>query len=306
VDFAYSIHTDVGNRCVGAKVNGRLVPLKYKLVSGETVEILTSSHHKPSKDWLRFVKTSRARTKIQHWIKGEERERSTTLGREICEREFRKQNLNLSKLLNTKATQEALRTMNLKDVDEFFRLVGYGKLSSRQLVRHFVSRESEREESKVRKFTRRITRDTSRGIKVKGVGDVLVRFGKCCNPIPGDKIKGYITRGRGVTVHSAQCVHVQGIDGERLIEVDWDTGETVIYPAKIKVLCLDKKGMLADISSSISLAEGNISSARVHVTEDKRAIGTFDVEVSDLQHLQAIIRSITRISGVLKVDRVTA
>jgi GTP pyrophosphokinase len=307
VDFAYSIHTDVGNRCFGAKVNGRLVPLKYTLVSGETVEILTSARHKPSKDWLRFVKTSRARTKIQQWIKGEERQRSIALGRELCEKEFRKHGMNVAKLLGSDKVGEALRAMNLKDVDEFFRLVGYGKLSSRQLLRHFVSREAEREESRAKKPVRKIRRrSTPSGIQVKGVGDVLVRFGKCCDPIPGDKIKGYITRGRGVTVHGAECVHIQGVNGERLVEVDWDTRERVIYPAKIRVLCLDKKGMLADISSSIALAEGNISSAQVHVTEDKRAINTFEVEVNSLHHLEAIIRSVAKVSGVLKVDRVTA
>jgi len=307
VDFAYSIHTEIGHRCVGARVNGRLVSLKYQLKNGDIVEIITSPQQKPSKDWLRFVKTSRARTKINHWIKLEERSKSIELGKEICEKEFRKHGLNFSKLSKKEVMGRYLSELKLKNEEELFASIGYGRIAAKQLVGKFISPEElerrERGESRIRKVARRLTGKDKSGIIVKEIDDIMVRFGKCCNPLPGEKIRGYITRGRGITIHSYDCIYIQGCDQERLIDVEWDQREKLVYPVKIEVTSVDKKGLLAAISSSISLAEANISNAYARTLEDQKAVSTFEVEVNDLEHLRNVIRSIEKVKGVIKVSR---
>jgi len=307
VDFAYSIHTEIGHQCVGARVNGRLVSLKYQLKNGDIVEITTSPQHKPSKDWLRFVKTSRARTKINHWIKLEERSKSIELGKEICEKEFRKHGLNFSKLSKKEVMDRCLSGLKLKNEEELYASIGYGRISAKQLVYKFISPEElerrEREESRIKKVARRLTGKSKSGIIVKEIDNIMVRFGKCCNPLPGEKIRGYITRGRGVTIHTYDCIYIQGCDQERLIDVQWDQREKFVYPVKIEVTSVDKKGLLAAISSSISLAEANISIAYARTLEDQKAVSTFEVEVNDLEHLQNVIRSIEKVKGVIKVSR---
>lgn len=307
VDFAYSIHTEIGHRCVGARVNGRLVNLKYQLKNGDIVEIITSPQHKPSKDWLRFVKTSRARTKINHWIKLEERSKSIELGKEICEKEFRKHGLNFSKLSKKEVMDKYLSELKLKNEEELFASIGYGRIAAKQLVCKFISPEElerrEKGESRIKKVARRLTGKDKSGIIVKEIDDIMVRFGKCCNPLPGEKIKGYITRGRGVTIHAYDCIYIQGYDQERLIDVEWDQREKFVYPVKIEVTSVDKKGLLAAISSSISLAEANISNAYARTLEDQKAVSTFEVEVNDLEHLRNVIRSIEKVKGVIRVSR---
>jgi GTP pyrophosphokinase len=307
VDFAYSIHTEIGHHCVGARVNGRLVNLKYQLVNGDTVEIITSTQHKPSKDWLRFVKTSRARTKINHLIKQEERSRSVELGREICEKEFKKRGLNFFKLSKKDIMGKWLSELKLKNEEELFASVGYGRISAKQLVYAFIppeeQREKEKEVSGIRKVARKLTGEKKSGIIVEEIDNILVKFGKCCNPLPGEKIKGYITRGRGVTVHTYNCVYIQGCDQERLIDVEWDQKRKFAYPVKIEVASVDKKGILAEISASISTAEANISNANARTIEDQKAVSTFELEVNNLKHLKNVIRSIEKIKGVIKVSR---
>jgi GTP pyrophosphokinase len=307
VDFAYSVHTDIGHRCVGARVNGRLVPLKYQLHNGDTVEIITSPQHKPSKDWMRFVKTSRARTKINHWIRLEERSRSIELGREICEKEFKKQGLNFLKLFKKGSMGKLLAALKLKNEEELFASIGYGRISAKQLLNKFIAPEelkkSERARSKIRKTAKRIIGANESGVIVKEIDHIMVKFGKCCKPLPGEKIKGYITRGRGVTVHTYDCIYIQGCDQERLIDVRWDDRKKFIYPVKVEVTSIDKKGLLAEISASISSAEANISNATARTLEDNKAVSTFDVEVSDFKHLRSVIRSIEQVKGVIKVNR---
>jgi len=307
VDFAYSIHTEIGHHCVGARVNGRFVSLKYQLRNGDIVEILTSPQHKPSKDWLRFVKTSRARTKINHWIKLEERSKSIELGKEICEKEFRKHGLNFSKLSKKEVMDRYLSELKFKNEEELFVSIGYGRISAKQLVYKFISPEElerkEREESRIRKIARRLTGVSKSGIIVKEIDNIMVRFGKCCNPLPGEKIRGYITRGRGVTIHTYDCIYIQGCDQERLIDVEWDQREKFVYPVKIEVMSVDKKGLLAAISSSISMAEANISNAYARTLEDQKAVSIFEVEVNDLEHLRNVIRSIEKVKGIISVSR---
>ena len=307
VDFAYSVHTDIGHRCVGARVNGRLVPLKYQLHNGDTIEIITSPQHNPSKDWMRFVKTARARNKINHWIRLEERSRSIELGREIGEKAFRKQGLNFSKLLKRGGMEKLLAEFKLNNEEELFASIGYGRISAKQLLNKFIAPEdlkkSEREPSKIRKTARRIIGANETGVIVKEIDDIMVKFGKCCKPLPGEKISGYITRGRGVTVHRYNCAYIQGCDQERIIDVRWDDRKKFIYPVKVEVTSIDKKGLLAEISAAISAAEANISNASARTLEDNKAVSTFDLEVSNFKHLQSVIRSIEQVKGVIKVNR---
>ncbi|GAM08206.1 GTP pyrophosphokinase [Geobacter sp. OR-1] len=308
IDFAYSVHTDVGHRCVGAKVNGKLVPLKHELKTGDIVEVVTSPHHTPSKDWLKVVRSSRARNKIRAWIKTEERKRSITLGREICDKEFRRYSLNFSKLQKTGEIKKLAVDFGLVADDDLMAAVGYGKLSSHQLIGKLIPAEKleqqqERKESRVGKVIEKLTRKSSSAIQINGVDDVLVRFGKCCNPVPGDDIIGFITRGRGVTVHTSDCPLARESDPERRIDVAWNRDKRAALPVKIRVFCHDEKGILANISLAITNCEANISSATIQSTVDKRGINNFEIEVTDVDHLNRVIKSIMQIKGVIKVDR---
>lgn len=309
IDFAYSVHTDIGYRCVGAKVNGKLVPLKYELKTGDIIEIITSPHHTPSKDWLKIVKTSRARNKIRAWIKTEERNRSISLGREICEKEFRRYSNNFAKLQKSGDIKKVAVEFGFLTEDDLMAAVGYGKLSSVQVLGRLVPQEkleeraAERKESRLEKVFERLTGKSSSAIQINGVDDVLVRFGKCCNPVPGDDVVGFITRGRGVTVHTADCAVARESDPERLISVTWNRGKNASLPVRIRVSCHDEKGILASITQAITDCEANISSASVQSTLDKKGINTFEVDVIDLDHLTRVINSVRKIKGVFKVER---
>lgn len=309
VDFAYSIHTEVGRRCSGAKVNGKLVPLDYKLKNGEIVEIMTSPHHVPSRDWLKFVKTSRAKTRIRQWVKIEERERSIALGKEICEREFRKHGVSLASYVKSGELAKAASELSIQSVDDLLASVGFGKISPlRVLGRLIPSKDLEkagRAGALERLVKRVIKRKDKGGIKVKGVEDVMIRLGKCCNPLPGEPIVGYITRGRGVTVHTTSCPRIMTEDGERRVDVEWDVSEDVVHPVKIQVLSFDKKGLLADISGVISQSEANILEAEVHTSLDKRAVSNFVIEVTDANHLNMVVASLKKLKNIIKVTRLT-
>ncbi len=307
VDFAYSIHTDVGHQCIGAKVNNRIVPLNYQLQSGERVEILTSSSHTPSKDWLNYVKTSRAKAKIRQWIKTEQREQSVALGKAICEKDFRKFNLNLSKLLKSGEMARVTNDFSFHEVDDLLAAVGYGKISANQIIGRLVpserlEKEKAKEETRLARLIKRVTKKPHDAIIVKGIEDVMIRFAGCCNPVPGDKVVGYITRGRGVTVHTADCSSVLSDDSDRRVEVEWDLRKDYSHPVRIRIISSDRKGLLADISSSLTSNQANIVNAQVTTKED-RAIGTFQIEIRDLKHLQQVTRSLEKIKGVLQVKR---
>jgi len=308
VDFAYSIHSDIGHRCVGAKVGGKLVPLKYQLKSGDTVEILTSPNHHPSKDWLKFVKTSRAQTKIRQWVKKEQRERSIALGREICEKEFRRFKLNFAKLLKSGEIQKLASDFGVHSADDLMASVGYGKISPKQIAGKLVSPEKleageKKKESRIEKIIHLVKKGPQDAIKIKGVDDMMVRFASCCNPLPGDKITGFITRGRGITIHTANCSNVLNNDPQRKVKVEWDVKHKQTHPVRIRVICADRQGLLADISSSISSNEANITNAQLSTTQNKRAICTFAVEIRDLNHLRRVIASLEKIKGMVTVER---
>ncbi len=308
IDFAYSVHTDIGHRCVGAKVNGKLVPLKYEMKTGDIIEVITSPHHTPSKDWLKLVKSTRARNKIRAWIKTEERKRSIVLGREICEKEFRRYSLTFGKLQKTGELKRAAVEFGFVGEEDLMAAVGYGKLSCNQILGKLLSEEKlaetrEQKETRISKVLGKLTKKSSSAIQINGVDDVLVRFGKCCNPVPGDEIVGFITRGRGVTVHTADCAFALESDPERRVEVAWNRAKQAALPVKIRVSCHDQKGILAGIAQVIANCEANIASATVQSTLDKKGINLFEIDVMDLDHLNRVMNSIMKVNGVIKVER---
>ncbi|MDD2541855.1 MAG: bifunctional (p)ppGpp synthetase/guanosine-3',5'-bis(diphosphate) 3'-pyrophosphohydrolase [Desulfuromonadaceae bacterium] len=309
IDFAYSVHTDIGHRCVGAKVNGKLVPLKYELKNGDIVEVITSPHHTPSKDWLKIVKSSRARNKIRAWIKIEERKRSIVLGREICEKDFRKYSINLQKIQKSGEFKKIAAEFGYAADDDLLAAVGYGKISSNQIVAKILPEEklkerAEHKETRLESVINKLKGRSSSAVEIGGLDDVLVRFGKCCNPVPGDEIIGFITRGKGVTVHTSDCQFALESDPERRVDVAWNKVKSAVLPVKIRVLCHDAKGILATITLAITNCEANIVSAQIQSTIDQRGENIFEVNVTNLAHLQKVMNSLMKIKGVIKVERI--
>jgi len=308
IDFAYAVHTKVGEHCVGAKVNGKLVPLRYTLRQGDIVEVVTSPNQHPSRDWLKIVKSTRARSKINQWLKVEERARSLALGRELFEREARKYRLNPSALLGGDAVKQAVADAGFPGLDDLLASIGYGKTSVHQVLGRLAPAPLPDAGAEARPKAGARPR-TESGVKIRGVDDLLVRFAKCCSPVPGDQIVGFITRGRGLTVHTRDCLTVAKsvLDRERLINVEWDGEEpgTATRPVRIAVyISNDRPGLLAEITGAISSRNGNITKAEVTVTEDKRGLNHFVVEVADLRQLQEIMAAIRAIRDVMNVERV--
>ena len=307
VDFAYLIHTEVGNQCAGAKVSGRIVPLQYELKTGDTVEIITNKKGHPSKDWLNFVKSVKARSRIRQWIKTEEKERSLTLGREMCEKAFRKDRLNFNTLLKSEDMGKVVEYFGFKTIDDLIASVGYGKITPLQIIRKITPKPEpdEKHESILEKIISRVRKKKPKaGIVVKGVDDILVKFGKCCQPVPGDPITGYITRGYGVTVHRTRCVNALKMSPERQIDVQWNLDLVDTYPVKIRVRSYDRVGMLADIAATISKNGANIVSASTETRESKIVDSFFTIAVEDTNHLKKVVSAIRKISNIQEVKRI--
>jgi len=307
VDFAYAIHSDVGHRCVGARVNKRLVPLKTELMNGDMVEVLTSTNQTPSKDWLKFVKTSKARNRIRQWVKTQQREKSIELGRELLEKELRKFGRSLKKVLTSAEFKETYEDLGFHGADDILAAIGYGKISLGQVLGRIFPEEKPKPQpprkGPIGQVLEKIRKRPSNGIRIHGVEDILVRFAKCCNPLPGDPIAGFITRGRGVTVHTADCPHVLEGDPARRVDVEWDMRKKASRPVHIRVHCVDQKGMLAGITGAITTCEANIVSANVLSTPGHKGVNNFEVDVQDLDHLNRVIKAIMKIKGVYKVER---
>ncbi|MFQ5881734.1 MAG: RelA/SpoT family protein [Candidatus Methylomirabilales bacterium] len=308
IDFAFAIHTDIGLHCAGARVNGRIVPLRYELHNGDIVEILTSPNQRPSRDWLKIVKTSRARGRIKAWIKNEERIRSVALGKELLEKELRKLGKVRGPLLKIETFAQALQRCGMSSEEELYAAIGYGKVSPRQAVLKLLPPEQAQavaeEESRERKPR---VKAAEEGIQIEGVDDILVHFAKCCNPLPGDEIIGFITRGRGVAIHTGDCPNIVAFryDRERQIRVRWDKRVTIPHQVKILVtIGEDRPGLLAEISAAISSTNTNIAQAEIKVTEEKRGRNTFVLEVLDLKQLEIAIQAIRRVKGVMGVERI--
>ena len=310
VDFAYTVHTDVGHQCVGARINGRMVPLRTRLQNGDIIEIVTQSGHKPSRDWLTFVATSRARSKIRHVLLTEERTRSIELGRRLFDKEARRFSLNPTTLLDSPELGKFATEYGAKSPEELLAHIGYGKLSARTVLQKSVPQGQLHEASPVVSMVRRVLRPGSASadkIKVRGADDVMVFRAKCCNPIRGEKIVGYITRGKGVSVHSSSCPNVVNLmfDPERRIDVEWDSTGTdqASYVVRLTMQVEDRKGMLAEISAKISDINTNITNMEARTGEDQQARIDMTVEIRDMKHLEKVIKSIKGVQGVLGVER---
>jgi len=311
VDFAYAIHTDVGHRCVGARVNGRMVPLRTRLKNGDIVEIMTNPNHKPSRDWLNFVATSRARNKIKHLIQEEEKRRAIDLGRKLLEKEAKRFQVNLEKLLEGDGFAKAAADLAVQKVDELFAQLGYGKLSPKVVLDKLVPGEL-KERAPDNLVVSAVKRVLSPGaaaadrIKVRGADDLMVFRARCCNPIRGEKIVGYVTRGKGVSVHSANCPNVVNLqyDPERRIDVEWDKGGDVApYTVRLTMEVENRKGMLAELSSKIADINTNIVNLEATTGSDPLARIDMTVEIQDLKHLEKVMKSIRGVEGVLGVER---
>jgi GTP pyrophosphokinase len=312
VDFAYIIHTDVGNQCVGARVNGKMVPLRTRLQNGDIVSILTQAGHKPSRDWLTFVVTSRARSKIKHVLQGEERSRSIELGRRLFEKEARRFDLNPKTVLESEELAKFATEYGAQKPEELLAHIGYGKLSARTVLQKSVPGGQLKErpaDSAVVSVVKRVLRSGSANdkIKVRGTDDIMVFRAKCCNPIRGEKIVGYITRGKGVSVHAATCPNVLNLmfDPERRIDVEWDTttSDQAPYTVRLTMQVEDRKGMLAEISAKVSDINTNITNMEARTGDDQQARIDMTVEISDVKHLERVIKSIKGVQGVLGVER---
>jgi guanosine-3',5'-bis(diphosphate) 3'-pyrophosphohydrolase len=309
VDFAYAIHTDVGHQCVGARVNGKMVPLRARLRNGDIVEILTTAGHKPSRDWLNFVTTSRARNKIKHFIHAEEKERSIELGRKLFDKEAKRYGLNVKQLTEPETMTRVLTEYGMGKADELYAALGYGKVSPKTVLAKFVPQTELKEappEGGIASVVRRVLGGTGDDkITVHGIDDLMVFRARCCNPIRGEKIVGYITRGKGVSVHSATCSNVLNLlyDPERRIAVEWAKGtDGTPYTVRLTIQVEDRKGILADVSSKIAGINTNIRNVEATVDDQMGRID-MTVEISDVKHLQKVIKSLRSIAGVVDVER---
>jgi GTP diphosphokinase / guanosine-3',5'-bis(diphosphate) 3'-diphosphatase len=307
IDFAYAIHTEVGHRCTGAKVNGRIVPLKYRLKNGDIVEIQTQMNHTPSRDWLALVKTSRARNKIKHWINVAQRQRAVEIGKKLLEKEARRFDVGLKKIAEEEY-QRVARDYGCSQVDDLYADIGYGKFSARQvLVKLAPNIPAEAgQASRISSTLKRalgLERDVA--IQVHGYDDLLVYRAKCCNPIRGEEIVGYVTRGKGIAVHSKSCPNVQNLmyDTDRRIKVEWVGPKFSLYPVKLTLLTADRQGLLADVTSAISGVRSNIQNIEAQ-TGDGGASIDVTLDIVDLHHLEQIISSLKKINGVYQVERV--
>jgi len=322
IDFAYAVHSSVGDHCSGARVNGMIVPLRYQLRNGDTIEIITNPNQKPNKDWLKLVKTARARTKIRYLLRKEHREKAIVLGKDLLEKALRKHGMAYARATKEGAIDAAAKELRLADADELVIQVGYGKITVQQVVEKIVpsaakpakgtkgktDQPPERTSGVFRSLFRRVTRrHSTSGIKVAGEEDIMVRFAKCCSPLPGDPVVGFITRGRGVTVHRRDCDKALDLDPDRRVDVEWDGASTkAAHEVAIQVLCADKPGLLAHISQSFTDQGVNISQAHCRATDNGRAVNTFKAQVKDLDQLKTVIRALSRIKGVYSVDRVSS
>ncbi len=313
VDFAFSVHTDVGLRCAGAKVNGRLVPLESKLVNGDVIEIVTnkSEHAGPSRDWLNFVKSPRARSKIKAWFSKERREEAIDAGRESIARQMRKAGLPLQKIFAGHALLELAHDMHYADIDALYNAVGDGHVSSASIVEKLtasMSSEDSHPEVTIENIPTgvQVTKRTSSAVEVEGVDDVLVKLARCCTPVPGDGIMGFITKGSGVSVHREDCINATDLrtqQGERVVGVKWLLGAASLFLVNIQVEALDRARLLADVTRTLSEQHVNILSAAVSTTKDRVAISRFTFEMADAKHLDSVLAAVRNIEGVYDVYR---
>lgn len=300
LDFAYAVHSDVGRHCIGAKVNGRMVPLDTALSSGDEVEVLTSPHQSPSQDWLKIVKSSRARSKIRHWLRQKRYEESVGLGMAILERELKKRHI---KAPSEQELSDLAMALNFHDSEAMLSAVGDGNISINHLFTKLVPPEKEIKPSIIGKFVDK-ARGSAKGIRIGGMGNMMFHFAGCCQPVPGEDIVGFVTRGRGVSIHRADCPNALQLMTEdgRKVEVKWDAGREQSFMVRLEVLVEDRKNVLRDITQAISDADTNVRGAEIK-GGDTTASGSFIIEVKNIAHLNKTVKKIKKVKGVIQVER---
>ena len=312
IDFAYSIHTAVGDSCIGAKVNGQLVQLKHELQNGDIVEIMTAKNQQPKRAWLQLVKTSRAKTRIRHWLRREEKERALHLGREICERELKKHDITLKKLIKSGHIRLLLTKLRCNSLEDMLAKVGSGKISLQQLLKALQPKEVREEEKRrldelpvktQRGESSRIRADAKDGIDIEGIDDMLVKVSRCCKPVPGDEIVGFITTGSGISIHKADCANLQATDPERWLPVNWSSSSAVKHRAELFIRAENKRSILADISAVISTDNADVVEFNVRTTPDNVALFDVVVKVTDLDHLRSLQQHLQQMPEVIDVRR---
>jgi len=317
IDFAYRIHSQVGHHLVGARVNGRMVPLRYRLTSGDTVEVITSERQTPGKDWLNHVATARAKSRIRQWLRSQQAERSRELGISLLNNELEPLGLSVAEMRTQHRFDAILKDFSHRDVDGLLAAVGYGLTTPAQVLAKLLNAEelklyraakqppvaSPSQASKERS-AREARRAAENAVVVSGLGDVMVRFARCCNPLPGEAITGFITRGRGVTVHLVGCPQALIADPQRRVPVVWKDGDEAPRPIRLEVLCVDQPGLLAAMTKAIASAGVNISTAEVKTTgADRRALSIFELSVKNASQLSGVMHSLATIDGVMRVSR---
>ncbi|MEX2472621.1 MAG: TGS domain-containing protein, partial [Gemmatimonadota bacterium] len=306
IDFAFHVHTEIGLHCAGAKVNGRIAPLSRELRNGDTIEIITNARQKPNRDWLAFVKTSRARQRIRHWIRQEEFESAHKLGKEMLDRELKKAKLTLPE--HPRELGEGAANLGYNDIDQIYAALGRGDVGPTAVIKQFhpdydPSEVAKREPSTFTKLAEKL-RLSPKGVRIQGMDNLMVRYSRCCQPVPGDPVVGYITRGRGVSIHRKDCPNVLALakDPERRVEIEWTAEKNDRFFVKLFMRGTDRRGLLSDVAKAISATGTDIQHADMRATEGGMQ-GEFVVEVRDLSHLEKVKRSIARVKGVLDVER---
>jgi len=313
LDFAYAVHTEVGHHCVGARINGKIAPLRQRLNNGDTVEILTNPRQRPSKDWLSFVKTSRARNKIRAVVRAEQRKRSEEIGKELLEKEAKRRKFNLARAWKSGELGRAAEQLEYRSTEEMLVALGYGKLSAHRVIEQLLPEDQRQQAveeveqtrpSRIVEALKKTFRRSSSGILVDGLDDVMVRFARCCNPLPGDRLIGIITRGRGVTVHTDECKRALDSDPQRRIEVRWDNDAQQAHAVTIRLYCEDRPGLLANITTILSESGININKVNASAQAGGMAICYFRVLVTGLDQLKSVLRKIEKVKGVRSAERV--
>ncbi len=307
IDFAYAVHSKVGERCRGAKVNGQLVPLSYELKNGDTVEILTGTAIRTNKDWLKLAKTPAARHRIQAFVRQEQRQLSMQLGRNLLEREFRRVGKSFQRIIRAGEAESAFKHFKVENVDELCVKVGSQRLAADEVVAHVLGRDAaalpEAPPPLPEPTTSRRGSRAEATVRIDGIDDLMVRFARCCSPLPGEAIVGFVTRGRGITVHAERCGHAASLDRGRFIEVSWDGAARSARPAGVRVRCVDRAGLLAQMTETISKFGVNISGAQVQTHPDRTATCQFSLRVDDQAQLRSLMDTLDALDGVLSVER---
>jgi GTP diphosphokinase / guanosine-3',5'-bis(diphosphate) 3'-diphosphatase len=303
IDFAFAVHTEVGLHCAGARVNGRITPISRALKNGDTVEVITDPKQRPSRDWLAFVKTARARNKIRQWIKEEEFDDSVRLGRDFIEREIRKQR---KEKVSEERFGDVARKLELEGAPQLFAALGRGDLGPSAVIRELWPDAAEPVQRTPSAFERLVSRVRGEpaGVKIQGMDNLMVRYSQCCQPVPGDKVTGYVTRGRGISIHRIDCPNILQLKEhpERRVEIEWEVPAGERFFVRIELAGTDRRGLFADIASTISATSTNIKSA--DITADEHGMtGQFVVEVENLTHLTRVLTAIRKVKGVISVER---